>query len=121
MPEGQFSGSRAPFLYTSDSGEVIVLLKDVTLATLPGTGLIAATTGNIGNATPKPSRFETRGVYWQGVLAGNVVRKFITCNANGTLYLGNVPQALTIDGVAGSTTGRMGERQSFLSVPPPAP
>lgn len=118
MAEGQFSGRRRPYLYTSDSGEVFLLQKDETLGDLAGAGLVRATTGNIGNASPVPKRFEPRGVYWQGELNDRVVRKFVVCAANGTLYVGNVPQPLTIDGVAGSTTGKRGEQLTFISIPP---
>lgn len=117
MAEGQYSGQRRPYLYISDSGEVIALLKDETLGDLAGTGLTRATTANIGTATPMPRRFTPRGVFWQGELNDKTVRKFLVCNATGTLYQGNAPQALTIDGVAGITTGRRGEQQTFLSVP----
>ena len=117
MAEGQFSGRRRPYLYTSDSGEVFLLLKDETLGDIAGSGLVRATTANIGNASAAPKRFEARGVYWQGELNNRVVRKFITCAATGTLYVGNVPQALTIDGVAGSTTGKRGEQLTFVSIP----
>lgn len=118
MAEGQYSGVRRPYLYTSDSGEVFLLSKDETLGDLAGTGLTRATTGNVGNATPVPKRFEPRGVYWQGELGGRVVRKFLVCAADGTLYVGNTPQAVTIDGVAGSTTGKRGERLTFVTIPP---
>lgn len=117
MAEGQFSGRRRPYLYTSDSGEVFLLLKDETVGDIAGSGLVRATTANIGNASAVPKRFEPRGVYWQGELNNRVVRKFITCAATGTLYVGNVPQALTIDGVAGSTTGKRGEQLTFVSIP----
>lgn len=117
MPEGQYSGQRRPYLYTSDSGEVFALLKDETLGDIAGTGLVRATTANIGNASPVPKRFMPRGVHWQGELDGDVVRKFLVCEATGTLYQGNAPQAVTIDGVAGTTTGRRGEQQTFLSIP----
>lgn len=117
MAEGQYSGRRRPYLYISDSGEVFLLQKDETLGDLTGTALTRATTGNVGTATPVPKRFEPRGVFWQGELDGRVVRKFLVCNATGTLYVGNVPQAVTIDGVAGFTTGKRGEQLTFVTIP----
>lgn len=121
MAEGQYSGRRRPYLYTSDSGEVFLLQKDETLGDLVGTGLTRATTGNVGNASPVPKRFEPRGVFWQGILGDRVVRKFLVCNATGTLYAGNTPQAVNIDGVVGSTTGKRGEQQTFVAIPPDDP
>lgn len=117
MPEGQFTGRRGVFLYTSDSGEVFAIRTDATLGGLAGTGLTAATTGNIGNASPKPAGFKLRGVHWQGELGDRIVRKFLVCNTNGTLYSSGISQALTIDGVVGATTGKRGEQVSFVRLP----
>lgn len=120
MAEGQFSGPRAAYLYVSDSGEQFVIQLDATLGDLAGVGLTRATTGNAGGASNKPSRYELRGVHWQGELNGRVVRKFLTCAATGSLYEGNVSQAVTIDGVPGATTGKRGERQTFARLDDPA-
>lgn len=114
MPEGQFSGSRTTYEYISDAGTTYLLKLDTTLGGLAGTGLTVATTGTAG--VNKPLNFKPRVVYWQGVLNGNVVRKSLVCSASSTLYESNVPVALTIDGVAGSTTGRRGEQLSFASL-----
>lgn len=118
MPEGQFTGERKTYLYTPDSGDNIYLITtDATLGDLAAAGLTEATTANVGTAQPAPKRFKPRVVFWQGELNGNRVRKSIICGTvDATLYDSDSPQALTIDGVAGSTTGRRGERLSFLSV-----
>lgn len=123
MPEGQFTGTRSTYLYTPDSGDDLYLITtDTTLGSLAGAGLTAATSANIENAKPAPKRFKPRVVFWQGTLNGNRVRKAIICGStDATLYDSDSPQALTIDGVAGSTTGRRGERLTFLSVPAAAP
>lgn len=120
MAEGQFLGPRAAYLYVSDSGEQFVVRLDATLGDLPGIGLVRATTGNAGGATGKPVGMELRGVHWQGELNGRVVRKFLVCAATGAYYEGNVSQSVTIDGVAGVTTGKRGERQSFIKLDNPS-
>jgi len=118
MAEGQYTGQRKAYLYTPDSGDNVYLIStDVTLATLAGTGLVEATTANIANARPAPKRFKPRVVFWQGTLNGRTVRKAIICGTTGAaLYDKDSPQAVTIDGVAGSTTGRRGEKLSFLNL-----
>lgn len=123
MAEGQYTGKRGYYLYTSDVGEVFVILTDVTLATAADTGLVAATRGNIGNATRPPQRFKPRGVHWQGELNGRIVRKFLICNA-GTedrLYSSGFSVGVTIDGVSGVTTGRRGEVVTYANIPAGAP
>ena len=113
MPEGQFTGERKAYLYENDNGTKYVMQLDGTLGDLTGSNL-EDYTGQDG-AQPKPTRFEPRGVYWQGKLGDRQVRKFIVCNASGsTLYESDTSQELTIDGVAGYTTGRRGEQLSFI-------
>ena len=114
MPEGQFSGVRKTYNYISDSGSVIALSLDATLGDLSENGLSEANNDNLGNN--KPLRFKPRGVYWQGTLNNATKRKFIICAANATIYRADRSQALTIDGVAGKTTGRRGEVLTYPSV-----
>jgi hypothetical protein len=121
MAEGQFTGKRSAYLYTSDAGQQYLIRTDDTLATLGGTGLIAATTANATGAQNPPKRFKPRGVHWQGVLNGRIVRKFIITNGgdSATLYVSGVVTSLTIDGVVGNTTGRRGEVHSYAALPSP--
>jgi hypothetical protein len=117
MPEGQFTGERGVYLYTSDGDNVYLVQTDKTLGDLTETGLVAATTGNVGDASSMPKRFKPRVVYWQGELDGKQVRKKLVVNRNSDLVSATTPTAITIDGVAGTTTGRRGEQISFLSLP----
>lgn len=114
MPEGQFLGKRVTYNYQMEDGTEVQLVLDETLGSLAGADLVPAVTGD--GSVPKPLRFEPRGVYWQGELDGKIKRKFIPCNPTGSLYLANTSQELTIDGVAGKTTGRKGETLSFPSL-----
>lgn len=114
MPEGQFSGERAAYEYTSDNGTTYLLTLDKTLGDLAGTGLSAATSGSTAGTPPK--RFKPRVVFWEGTLSGRKVRKQIVCDPDGTLF-GDTSTALTVDGVAGSTTGRRGEKLTFVKLP----
>lgn len=119
MAEGQFLGKKKVYLYTDESGAVYFLRLDSTLGDLPGTGLIPAVAGNTG--LPAPKRFQPRGVFWQGTLNGEIKRKFLICASTGVLYQADSSQSLTIDGVAGVTTGRKGERLSYVRLPPAPP
>lgn len=119
MAEGQYQGKRGYYLYTSDVGEVYVIQTDQTLATVAGTGLIPATRQSVGNANRPPVRFKPRGVHWQGELGGRIVRKFIVCNSgtDNVLFSSGFSVGVTIDGVAGVTTGRRGESATYANLP----
>lgn len=115
MPEGQYSGIKKVYQYTADNTDDKYLLTlDETLGSISGCDLVEATSATVG--TPPPSRFKPRIVYWQGVLDGRIVRKALVCNTSGDLYA-STSKALTIDGVAGSTTGRRGEQMTFPRIP----
>lgn len=117
MPEGQYSGQRKSYIYESDAGKKYILLLDSTLASLANTGLVEATTENAATATPAPKRFKPRVVFWQGTLNNRTVRKALVCgDVTATLYAKDTSQDVTIDGVAGSTTGRRGEKLSFVAL-----
>lgn len=119
MAEGQFLGKRAYYLYVSDVGEVYLILMDQTMGQIAGSGLTLATRINAGNAVRPPRGFKPRGVHWQGELNGRAVRKFIVCNggSDDALYSSGTSVGLTIDGVAGTTTGRRGEQVRYANLP----
>lgn len=106
MPQGQTTGPRRYFRYTDDDGAQSSVLLDETLGELGGLVLD-------DNLPPPPRRFRLRGVYVQGTVAGEVVRKFIVCAPDSGLYRSNNSQPVAIDGVTFRTTGRRGERLSF--------
>lgn len=111
MPEGQFTGPRSAYVYTTDDGKTTVLLLDETIASLTGTGLVPYTNQAID--MPATYRFNPRIVYWQS--EDRTKRKRITCGTNSaSLYAKTVSASLTIDGIAGFTTGRVGEKLSYL-------
>lgn len=115
MPEGQFTGSRAKYEYTADDERIYILTLDETLGDIAGAGLTKVGAGGASaGAQSKPSRFEPRGVYWQATATGfEGRRKFLTCASDSALYTATAGQALTIDGVAGVTTGRRGEQLTY--------
>lgn len=115
MAEGQFTGGRSQYVYTDDTGVSYVLTLDDTLASIVGSGLTPFDPATPGGATPPPRRFRPRGVYWQATAAGyEGRRKFLTCGtANGDLYGANLSATFEVDGIAGRTTGRRGERLTF--------
>lgn len=115
MPEGQFTGARENYLYENDGGTNYLITTDATLGGIDTNGLTVATSANAADANPAPKRFKPRVVFWQAELDGRIVRKEIICgDVTADLYASDTSQALTIDGVAGFTTGRRGEKLSFL-------
>ena len=117
MGVGQFTGGRSAYIYENDAGGTYLLSLDTTNASLAGTGLVLATTATAGTASPKPANFKPRGVYWQATAAPIGARKFLTCgDVTASLYASETSQALTVDGVAGITTGRVGEKMSFMVI-----
>lgn len=116
MPEGQFTGARGLYLYEDDTGEFILLTLDTTLV-LANSGLVLYDPENppAGGACPAGNGFKPRVVFWQGTAAGfENARKSLVAGTNvAGLYATNLPQAITIDEVAGLTTGRKGESRSF--------
>ena len=115
MPEGQFTGSRGKYVYATDTGKNYILTLDTTLATLAGTGLVAFDPENPGTATPAPRRFKPRVVFWQGTTGAFLgKRKALVCGSvTAALYATESGGALTVDGAAGKTTGRRGEKLTF--------
>lgn len=122
MPEGQFTGGRQTFLYVSDDNNSYLLLMDTTLGSIDGAGNTVATIANSADAQNRPIRFKPRGVYWEATAAPVGARKFIICGDRaGDLYSAENSQAVTIDGVAGVTTGRRGEHFTYTRLANAAP
>lgn len=118
MGVGQYLGERKTYVYTSDDTDTeYVLLLDETLATIDGCDL-ENYTGQAG-VTPAPRRFKPRIVYWESN-DGKYRKKLICGTTDATLYKSNSSTALTIDGIAGKTTGRVGEKLTFLKAQPDA-
>lgn len=114
MPEGQFLGRKDSYLYVSDDNKSYIIRRDVTLATIDGTDLVVATVQNSGDGQNAPKRFQPRGVHWQATAAPVGARKFLICGSRqAALYVASASQPVTIDGVAGVTTGRRGETYSY--------
>lgn len=112
MAEGQFTGQRGAYVYVADSGAQYSIERDTTLA-LPSTGL---TPYGVDDpfAPGLPKRYKPRGVYWQGVLDGKVVRKFIICGTlDAQTYSRDGRAPLQVDGIDGFTTGKRGEQITF--------
>jgi hypothetical protein len=105
---GNTLGARGRYAYTSDTGEVYNITTDVDLAT--AAGLPAATAGT-GSA--KPTSLDLRKVFCQATIAGRIVRKALTVNADSALYDTDASATVTIDTVVFTTTGRKGESLSF--------
>lgn len=115
MPYGQFTGPRLKYAYEDDTGATVVLRLDSTNV-IPNSALPVYDPAVNTEAIAKPLGFKPRGVYWQATAEDyEGRRKFLVCgDPLAVLYSSNVPQVVTIDGVAGVTTGRRGEKLSYL-------
>ena len=115
MGLGQFSGSKDKYVYTSDSGKNYILTLDTDLV-IVGSGLIPYDPVTNATATSPPKGFRPRVVFWQATAVGfEGKRKSLIAGVPADdLYSLDAPQTFTIDGVAGTTTGKKGERLSFI-------
>lgn len=106
-------GPKGKYKYTMDDGTVIKLRLDQTYGAIAECGLTAITTGD--NALNKPSNFKPRVVYWQAndLQDGKPVRREFVCAIDSPAYTSVDNFSITVDGVAGQTTGRRGETISF--------
>lgn len=100
-------GPRGRYVYTTDTGVDYTIETDVDLATAAGLTAVGTTEPPL-----KPSNIKPRVVFVQATLSGAIRRKELIVNADSPLFTDS-RQAVTIDGTAGQTTGRRGERVSF--------
>lgn len=100
-------GPRGRYVYTTDTGRDFVVETDVDLAA--AAGLSAATSPEPDRL---PSNINPRVVFVQAVVGGRTLRKNLVVNAGSPLFTDS-RKAVTIDGTAGTTTGRKGESVSF--------
>jgi hypothetical protein len=111
MAEGQFLGTRSAYVYTTDAEDLYILQLDDTLAALTGTDLEDYT--GQADAKPAPKRFSPRIVYWES--NDRSKRKRIVCGkGDSALYGQETSSKLTVDGVEGFTTGRVGEKLTYV-------
>ena len=114
MPQsGNTLGPRSYYRYTADTGDVYKYLTDDTIALAVGAVLD-------DQAPDLPKRFRPRYVLAQALDSGTLYRKKIVCPTIGTpAYDTDQSTDITIDGLVFSTTGRVGEKQSFGNNPGP--
>ncbi len=115
---GNRLGPRATFVYETDSQENIVYQADRSVGLAVGN--VLATTAE------RPSSINTRYLTGRYVLlesaADPTVRKRVFIgDALNTLFAADSSQNVTINGVVFRTTGRVGEKVSFLTIDTPTP
>ena len=125
MAEGSYQGSRGIYLYNDDTGVTYLVRRDDTLAAIPEAGLAPATDADL-DKPEIPARLKMRYVLWEGVCDGKPVKKKLYCNRLSPAYAAVGSTAFNIDGsTEGATTGRVGEKKTFLRLTgaagPPAP
>lgn len=122
MTEGTRLGKRASYVYAADDGQLFILALDATLGDLPGTGLTRYD-GTQANVCKKPVGFKPRYVRWRAVLAdGSTINKEIICNdLAGGYYQSFATVQIPIGSDTGETTGRVGEKYSYIRATPGGP
>ncbi len=110
---GNTLGPRATFVYQTDSQEDIVYQADRSVGLAVGN--VLATTAQ------RPSSINTRYLQGRYVLVEaqndpSVRKKIFIGDPLNTLFAADSSQNVTINGVVFVTTGRVGERVSFLTV-----
>lgn len=114
MAEGSFLGKKGIYLYEDDSGVSYLVRRDNTLANIPEAGLAPAADADLGKPE-LPKRLKMRYVNWSGLCDGEPVSKVLYCNIDSPAYVAVGASVFNIDGsTEGSTTGRVGEKKSFL-------
>lgn len=117
MPEGQYSGRRAVYLYDNDQGTDYLITLDETNGDLTELGLVKGTPTNVIGVPSLPSRLKPRYVLWKGTVGGRDVAKRLVCSRASTAFSSVGSTAFDIDGsTGGATTGRVGEKETFLRV-----
>lgn len=109
---GNRLGQRATFVYTTDSLEEVAYTGDRSVGLAVGN--ILAT--NPGRPTSINNRY-LRGRYvLLQLVSDSAVRKRVNIGAvDNVLFAGDSAQTVNINGVAWTTTGRVGEAVSFLT------
>jgi hypothetical protein len=99
------------YVYTADDlSQFYVYLESANVR--PNSGLDLADGTETGVSAGRPIKFKLRGIHWQANTGG--ARKFLVAGTNDSeLYVTAGSTAITVDGVAGTTTGRRGEKSSF--------
>lgn len=110
---GNTLGERRSYRYTSDTGTAYCIVTDLDLGTAAGLTL----------STEHPSlprRFRPRVVFVEAIVGTKKVRKALVVNTNSDLF-SDTAESVLIDGVTFTSTGRRGEKYSWVTNPPVAP
>jgi len=114
MAEGSYLGSKGIYLYEDDNAVSYLVRRDDTLASVPEAGLTPAADADL-TKPELPKRLKMRYVNWTGKCDGVEVSKILYCNIDSPAYAALGATTFNIDGSTdGSSTGRVGEKKSFL-------
>lgn len=117
---GNLLGPRATFLYETDGGTSYNIQLDESVATAVGNDLSTVNVAAIRASGRKP--FQPRYILLALVSNPAVTKSAIICDVTNPLFARDASGTVTINGVAYTITGRIGEKASFLTLaPPPAP
>lgn len=113
---GNLLGPRAVFEYTTDALEVVSYVADRSVGLAVGNPLAT----NPGRPTSVNSKYlRGRYVLLQLQSDPNVKKRVVIAESDNTLFAADSSQTVTINSVVWQTTGRVGERVSFLAASEP--
>lgn len=114
---GNRLGERAVFEYTTDSLEVVSYVADRSVGLAVGNPLATSP----GRPTSVNSRYlQGRYILLQLQSDPTVKKRVVIAEADNTLFAADSSSTVTINSVVWQTTGRVGERVSFLAASPAA-
>lgn len=114
MPEGQFLGDKAIYVYKDDTDVDYIVKLDKTLGEIPELGMQAAVSADLTKPT-LPSGFKMRRILWSGLIGGKVRTKRLVCSRTSTAYAATGSTEFNIsDSTQGATTGRTGEKKTYI-------
>lgn len=108
---GNRLGPRSFFTYTTDNGEEFKILQDESVANAVGNTAAGSSLPRLATSGTIP--VECRYILLQGVSDTSIKKKVIIGDSDNALFNSLNSQQVTINNVAFTTTGRVGEKASW--------
>lgn len=117
---GNRLGPRGTYLYESDAGVTYNISLDDSVATAVGNTLSTNAAFPVLKATQRRP-LSPRYILTQLVSDPSVTKRIIVGDATNALWTSSAASTVTINGVAYTVTGRVGEKRSALKIGDPTP
>ncbi len=112
---GNLLGQRGTFIYTTDALEDVLITQDRSVGLAVGNPLATET----GRPTSVRSRYlEGRYILCQAQDDPRIKKRIVVCTPDSSIFLADSSQEILINARIFVTTGRVGEKASFLRLTP---